>query len=69
MNFDNFPEHEFLTIEHVNSRTLKDAFICLIDQSKYLLDLFFRLGTFLDDWKKAQITPLPKDGDLTICNN
>ena len=56
-------------IAHVNSRVLKDALICLIDQFKHLLNLSFRLGIFPNDWKKALITPLPKDGDLTMCNN
>ena len=56
-------------VEHVNSRVLKDAFICSIEQFKYLLNLSFRLGSFHDDWKMASITPLPKDGDLTNCNN
>ena len=56
-------------IDHVNSKVLKDALICLVDQFKYLLNLSFRTGVFPEDWKKAQITPLPKDGDLTNCNN
>ena len=40
-----------------------------IYQFKHLLNLAFNQGIFPDTWKKAQITPLPKDGDLTICNN
>ena len=34
-----------------------------------ILNLSFNTGIFPDDWKMEQITPLPKDGDLTQCNN
>ena len=56
-------------IEYLSSKTLKDAFICLIDQLRFLLNLSFNTGIFPDEWKMAQIKPLPRDGDLTQCNN
>ena len=56
------------SVEHINSNVLKDALVCLIEKFKHLLNLSFRTGIFLDEWKKAQITPLPKDRDLTNCN-
>ena len=56
-------------IPYVSSRVLKDAFICLVDQFAYVLNLSFKTTIFPDEWKIAQITPLPKDGDLTNCNN
>ena len=56
-------------IEFLSSNILKDAFICLITQLTFIFNLSFNTGIFPDDWKMAQITPLPKDGDLTQCNN
>ena len=56
-------------IDNISSRVIKDALIILIDQFKYILNLSFSTGIFPDSWKIAQITPLPKEGDLTCCNN
>ena len=56
-------------IDNISSRVLKDALIILIDQFKYILNLSFTSGIFPSSWKIAQITPLPKEGDLTCCNN
>ena len=41
----------------------------LIDEFRYILNLSFTQGIFPDNWKIAQITPLPKNGDLSLCNN
>ena len=56
-------------IDYLSSNILKDDFTCLINQLTFLFNLSFNTGTFPDDWKMAQITPLPKDGDLTQCKN
>ena len=56
-------------IDNISSRVMKDALIILIDQFKYILNLSFTSGIFPSSWKIAQITPLPKEGDLTCCNN
>ena len=56
-------------IENLSSRLVKDSLVCLIDQFVFLVNLSFRTGKFPTDWKKAVIIPLPKDGDLSICNN
>ena len=48
---------------------MKDSLVCLIDQFLFLVNLSLRTGTFPTDWKKAIIIPLPKDGDLSNCNN
>ena len=56
-------------IENVSSKVLKDALICLIDQFKFILNLSFNTGMFPNSWKIAKITPLPKEGDLSSCNN
>ena len=51
------------------SSILKDALITLISEFKFILNLSFAQGNFPDKWKLAQITPLPKEGDPTVCNN
>ena len=56
-------------IDHISSKVMKDALITLIDQFKFVLNLSFATGSFPNSWKRAQITPLPKEGDLTCCNN
>ena len=56
-------------IDNISSRVMKDALIILIDQFKYILNLSFSTGIFPNSWKIAQITPLPKEGDLACCNN
>ena len=56
-------------IENLSSRLVKDSLVCLIDQFLFLVNLSFRTGTFPTDCKKAIIIPLPKDGDLSNCNN
>ena len=56
-------------IEYLSSTILKDALITLIDQFRFILNLSFSQGIFPDKWKISQITPLPKDGDLSLCNN
>ena len=57
------------TIRFISSKVLKNALITLIDQFKFILNFSFSTGTFPSSWKKAHITPLPKEGDLTCCNN
>ena len=52
-------------IEHVKSRILKDAFICLITQLKCVLNLSFSTGTFPDDWENVTITPLKEFQNFT----
>ena len=56
-------------IEFLSSKILKDALICLIEEFKFLLNLSFSSGIFYDACKKGKIIPLPKDGDLTLCNS
>ena len=56
-------------IEFISSKILKDALITLVEEFRYILNLSFRQSVFPDKWKIAQITPLPKDGDPSLCNN
>ena len=56
-------------IEYISSKILKDALITLVNEFKFILNLSYKKGIFPDKWKIAQITPLPKDGDLSLCNN
>ena len=48
---------------------MKDALMILIDQFKHILNSSFATWVFPNKWKVAQITSLPKEGDLTCCNN
>ena len=45
-------------IDNLSSKLLKDALNCLVEQFK-----------FPEKWKRATISPLPKDGDPSLCNN
>ena len=56
-------------IEFISSKIVKDALITLIDEFRCILNVSFTKGSFPDKWKIAQITSLPKDGDLSLCNN
>ena len=50
-------------ITNISSKVLKDAFLTLIRQSTYLLNVSFRTGIFPDCWKLANIIPLFKGGN------
>ena len=56
-------------IEGLNSKMLKDAFLCLFRQLPHIFNLSFSTNIFPDDWKRTNVIPLPKDGDLTKCTN
>ena len=56
-------------IDFLSSNILKDALIALINEFCFILNLSFTQGIFPDDWKMALITPLPKDGDPSLCSN
>ena len=46
----------------INSRLVKDAFLVLIEQLTFVLNLSLKTGTFPDAWKLATVTPIPKGG-------
>ena len=56
-------------IPTLSSKILKPALISLIDQITFIYNLCFQNGTFPNSWKRAIVTPLPKEGDLSLCTN
>ena len=52
-------------IPNISCKVLKDTFIGQI----HLLKQIFETGIFPDEWKKANITPLQKDGNVHSVNN
>ena len=56
-------------IEGLNSKILKDAFMCLFRQLTHIFNSSFSTNVFPDEWKRTNVIPLPKDGDLTKCTN
>ena len=56
-------------IKHLSSKILKPAFILLVHQLTFIHQLCFRNNIFPDTWKKAIVTPLPKEGDMSQCTN
>ena len=56
-------------IQNLSSKILKPALIMLVDKMTFLYNLCFQHSLFPDVWKKANVTPLPKDGDLSQCTN
>ena len=57
------------SISNVSSRALKDGLIGQINRFCYLIGHMFDSGIFPDEWKKANITPLQKDGNVHSVNN
>ena len=56
-------------IKELSSKVLKPAFIHLVHQLTFIYNLCFTMNVFPCKWKKAIVTPLPKDGDLSQCTN
>ena len=48
---------------------MKDGFLALIKQLKFVMNLSLKTGLFPDMWKSATVTPIPISGDLTNVNN
>ena len=56
-------------IPDISTKVCKDAFIILITPFTYILNLSISSGSFPNVWKKAQVTPIPKDGSPFDINN
>ena len=56
-------------IENVSTKVLKDALWILAHQFTWLLNMSIRDAQVPVDWKKAKVSLIPKDGDLTDINN
>ena len=56
-------------IESLSSTILKLAFLTLSKQFTFIINLIFRNSKIPKDWKIANVTPLFKSGDASMCNN
>ena len=56
-------------IHNISTKVLKDVFSILLPQITFLFNLSIELGTFPIDWAKAEVTPIPKSGDLHNVTN
>ena len=56
-------------IPHLSTKILKPALMLLCDKLTFIYNLCFQNSCFPKAWKKAIVTPLPKDGDLSLCTN
>ena len=57
------------SVPNLSAKILKDAFLALIPQLTYLINLSFITKVFPSKWKHATIIPLPKSGDLSNPGN
>ena len=57
------------SIHQLSSKVLKDAFLVISTQLTHLFNLIFTTGVYPDIWKRANVIPLFKGGDLTNVNN
>ena len=56
-------------IPNLSSKILKPSLIALLEQTTFTFNLCLSKNHFPNEWKIASIVPLPKDGDLSQCNN
>ena len=56
-------------IENISTKVLKDALWALAPQFTWLLNFSIRSSHIPIEWKKAKISLVPKDGNLTDINN
>ena len=55
--------------QELASRLFKDAFSILTKELTYLFNICITNGEFPKDWGLAEVTPIPKSGDLNIVKN
>ena len=56
-------------IENISTKVIKDSLWALAHQFTWLLNSSIRTSQIPDDWKKARVSLIPKDGDLSDINN
>ena len=55
--------------KELSSRLFKDAFTILIKEITYLFNICIQNGAFPTEWGRAEVTPIPKVGDLHYVKN
>ena len=80
-NFEEISEYEVLKLvkdikiskssayAELGSRLFKDAFLVLTKEITYLFNICLTTGVFPIDWGMAEVTPIPKSGDLRQVKN
>ena len=61
--------HKSSSVEHLNSKILKDAFIVLILQLTHLFNCSLGTNLFPDEWKLGKIIPIPKTKERHYVTN
>ena len=61
--------HKPSSVHQLSSKSLKDAFLVIPTQLSYLFNVIFTTGIYPTSWKRANVVPLYKGGDLTSVNN
>ena len=61
--------HKASSIHQLSSRILKDAFLVIPDQLSFVFNKSFTSGIYPAEWKRANVIPLYKGGDLTNVSN
>ena len=56
-------------LTHISTKVIKDALWALAHQFTWLLNMSIRMTHIPMEWKKAKVSLIPKDGDLTDINN
>ena len=61
--------HKSSGVPKISARVLKDTLLTLPYHITFIINLALESSVFPDDWKKATVTPLPKEGDSSNVNN
>ena len=56
-------------IENISTKIIKDSLWALAHQFTWLLNFSVRTSQIPDEWKRAKVSLIPKEGDLTDINN
>ena len=66
---DSIDVHKSSSIEHLNSKLLKDAFTILIVQLTHLFNCSLGTNIFPSSWKLGKVIPIPKTKDRQYASN
>ena len=56
-------------IDNLPAKILKLSADLIVPSLTYIFNLSLKCGEFVDEWKKARVTPIYKPGDKTKCEN
>ena len=61
--------HKSSSIDNMSTRVFKDAFEYLVPQLTHMFNCSMQNNSFPDEWKRATVVPLQKNGDKSDINN